>query len=589
MRKCPKCHREWGATEEVIFCPSDGALVTNLVLNGKYRLENLLNEGGMGTVYRATHLALDKTVAIKVLSPRLLFSDISRKRFLREARYTAELQHDNIIQVFDLDEENGITYFVMELLEGLDLRQKMQQQGRMTYNEIAHILNQTCTAVHAAHSRGILHRDLKPANIFLTPTDDGLERIKVLDFGIAKLVAHETQSLTADGAVVGTPEYVSPEQACDEILDARSDVYSLGVILYEMLTRQVPFRASMPALTLLKHINEKPTPLRSINSDIPQAVENVVLQALEKKREHRQQSAAQLAQEFSEAIENCGTVLYGQVLSIHEFETMLIDRGQPTSQRRGRARYFTETLPGDIALEMIYVPGGTFLMGSPKNEPGRSSDEGPQHQVTLSPFFLGKFQITQEQWRVVAGLPKQVRHLNPDPAYFKDPNRPVEQVSWDDAVEFCQRLSHSTGKAYRLPTEAEWEYACRAGTTTPFSCGESITTEVANFNGSGSSVLMSSKGKARGETVPVGNLGMANNFGLYDMHGNVWEWCSDWFSRYTIDPVIDPKGPARGSGRVNRGGSWFSLAANCRSANRGSLSPGSKLAYLGLRVAACIQ
>jgi formylglycine-generating enzyme required for sulfatase activity len=152
--------------------------------------------------------------------------------------------------------------------------------------------------------------------------------------------------------------------------------------------------------------------------------------------------------------------------------------------------------------------------------------EKPQHQVTVQPFSMGKFQVTQVQWKAVATLTKVNRDLKPEPSKFKGDNRPVEQVSWYDAIEFCDRLSRKTGKPYRLPSEAEWEYACRAGTTTPFHFGETITSELANYNANytyGAGV----KGIYREQTTPVGSFGVANSFGLYDMHGQVWEWCAD--------------------------------------------------------------
>lgn len=584
MRICPKCFREFA--ESVVFCPHDGALVLNTILNQKYRLDEMLNEGGMGVIYRGTHLDLNKKVAVKIMLPRYIPDETSRKRFIREARYTADLQHPNIIQVFDLEEEQGITYFVMELLEGMDLRRQIQLRGRMTLNEISNILNQVCLGVQAAHMKGILHRDLKPANIFLAQTEDGLELVKVLDFGIAKLVANETQSLTADGVTIGTPEYISPEHASDEMVDARSDVYSLGVILYEMLTGQVPFRGSMPAVTLVKHITEQPTSLQKLCPEIPTAVEEVVLRALEKKPEHRQQSTMQLAEEFAAAIRK-DSWLYPEIhVETYEFETILIEStGVVADQRQKKVRFFVETMGEGVDLEMVYIPSGTFLLGSPRTESGRSRDEGPQHQVTVSPFFLGKYPVTQVQWRTVAHFPKVKRDLKPDPSYFKGDQLPVEQISWHDGVEFCARLSALTGKLYRFPTEAEWEYACRAGTTTPFHFGETIVTDFVNYNGS-SSLNYNPKKKHRSQTSPVGSLGIANGFGLYDMHGNVWEWCQDWYGPYRDDPITNPKGPESGTGKINRGGSWFSLAVYCRSANRGHLSPGTRISYLGLRIVA---
>jgi len=219
----------------------------------------------------------------------------------------------------------------------------------------------------------------------------------------------------------------------------------------------------------------------------------------------------------------------------------------------------------------LLIPGGTFIMGSPDTEEGSSDEERPQHQVTIKPFCLGEYPITQAQWQVVATLPQIKGKLNPDPSRFKGAKQAVDRVSWDDAVEFCSRLSKQTKRNYRLPSEAEWEYACRAGTTTPFHFGETITTDVANYNGN-STYGNGPKGVYKGETTEVGSFGVANNFGLYDMHGNVWEWCQDeWHNSYDGAPtdgsawLRNDKGSDR---RLLRGGSWVYNPGLCRSAVR---------------------
>ena len=200
-----------------------------------------------------------------------------------------------------------------------------------------------------------------------------------------------------------------------------------------------------------------------------------------------------------------------------EFETVTVNsKGAITDRRKGQARYYVENING-VGLEMVEIPGGSFWMGSEK-----STDGGPKHQVNVPPFYLGKYEVTQAQWQAVAKLPKVNHDLNPDCSNFKGNNLPAEQVSWQSAMEFCARLSRATGRIYRLPTEAEWEYACRAGTTTEFSFGETITPEIANFDGN-EPYGSAPKGMARKRTIPVGSLGIANGFGLYDMHGNVEE------------------------------------------------------------------
>ncbi len=276
----------------------------------------------------------------------------------------------------------------------------------------------------------------------------------------------------------------------------------------------------------------------------------------------------------------------GITLSTFEFETVTLDSsGSVIERRKLQARQFVEELASGVTLEMVEIPGGTFLMGSPESEAGSYDDERPQHTVTVSPFYMGKYQVTQRQWRAVASLPKVSRDLESDPSHFKGDDLPVERVSWEEAVEFCERLSKATEKKYRLPTEAEWEYACRAGTTTPFAFGETITAEIVNYDGN-YPYASALKGEYRQQTVAVGSLGLANGFGLYDMHGNVWEWCGDWYSGnyYRESTRDDPTGSSTGSYRVMRGGSWRDDAQDCRSAGRFWYSPTLRTILLGFRL-----
>jgi formylglycine-generating enzyme required for sulfatase activity len=259
-----------------------------------------------------------------------------------------------------------------------------------------------------------------------------------------------------------------------------------------------------------------------------------------------------------------------------------------TEPSQGQGWQFLESLFSPemaFTLEMVQIPKGTFLMGAAEGEDGAQDNESPQHSVTVPKFFLGKYQVTQAQWRAVAtGLPKIEHDLNPDPSKFKGDTYPVEQVNWYEAVEFCQRLSQATGRDYRLPSEAEWEYACRAGTTTPFSFGELITTDVANYNGH-HTYGQSPKGDYRKQTTPVGSFS-ANGFGLYDMHGNVWEWCFDlWHDNYEGAPTNgSPWVTGKEKSRLLRGGSWYDYPGLCRSAYRYWVTPDFRDDSFGFRV-----
>ena len=228
------------------------------------------------------------------------------------------------------------------------------------------------------------------------------------------------------------------------------------------------------------------------------------------------------------------------------------------------------SLPG---MTFVRIPGGSFLMGSPPNEEDRDDDEN-QHRVTLSGFEMLTTEVTQGMWTAI---------MDSNPSKFKGNNLPVERVSWNDCQEFIKKLNQrDPGKGYRLPTEAEWEYACRAGTTTPFNTGKTLDASAANYDGN-YPYTGGRKGVYREKTVSVGSFS-ANAWGLYDMHGNVWEWCVDWYDSYPSGSVTDPRGPSSGSYRVCRGGGWLLNARNCLSAYRGNDGPSNRLGGLGFRL-----
>jgi formylglycine-generating enzyme required for sulfatase activity len=265
------------------------------------------------------------------------------------------------------------------------------------------------------------------------------------------------------------------------------------------------------------------------------------------------------------------------------FDVVTLDRdGRETERRRGRARQFSESLGKRAILHMVQIPGATFTMGTPATDAGGSQFERPQRQVNVAPFYLGKYPVTIDQWRAVMGAaPPGMKGLNNK--FRVSGRQPVVRVSCLEAEAFCARLSRTTRRAYRLPTEAEWEYACRAGTTSPFAFGESITQEVVNHDGD----LLRLWGKDCA-TTPVGSLRVANAFGLFDMHGNVWEWCRDhWHPSYQGAPIDGSawQRDADQGTRVLRGGSWSAQPIYCRAASRRfGGHPGVRSREIGFRV-----
>ncbi len=257
------------------------------------------------------------------------------------------------------------------------------------------------------------------------------------------------------------------------------------------------------------------------------------------------------------------------ILVIFFFQSGCLSSQQPDNQS------FTNS----IGIKLVLIPKGKLLMGSPKNEQGQDKDE-TQHQVTISQnFYMGATEVTQAQWQKV---------MEKNRSRFKGDELPVEEISWDDSIEFCKRLSEmpeekKAGHKYRLPTESEWEYACRAGTTTPFHFGSELNGRQANCYGT-APYGTNTKGPNLKKTSPVGTY-PANACGLYDMHGNVYEWCSDWYGEYPSGSVTDPSGPATGLYRVFRGGGWRFDAVICRSAYRIWFVPSFRFNYLGFRVA----
>ncbi len=308
IKKCNSCGNTFPSN--LSFCLNDGSPLVQLetligtVLDGRYRLDSLIGVGGMGDVYRATHVHLDTEFAVKLLKPEFVANQTAIKRFRLEAKAAGRIHHPNAVRVTDFGvTPEQIVYLVMELVKGESLRSMMRNEGKLDYLRTVNIVRQVCGAVDAAHRSGVIHRDLKPDNILIEIVHN-TERVKVLDFGIAKLREAKTDSfLTQAGTIIGTPQYMSPEQCQGKALDPRSDIYSIGILLYEMLTGEVPFDGESTLQVVYNQLHAPPRPLMELSPHVPATLAQVVMSALEKEPDQRPSSAVQLSDELKQAVE----------------------------------------------------------------------------------------------------------------------------------------------------------------------------------------------------------------------------------------------------------------------------------------------
>ncbi len=513
------------------------------------RVERQLGAGGMGAVYLGIHEVLQVQRAIKLILPDPPPDAASIERFRVEAQSAAKIHHPNVMQVFDFGKTDDNTFvMVMELLNGEELGDLLKREGTLSPERAVEIAFQIGQGLQAAHNSGIIHRDLKPPNVMVL-ADGG---VKVVDFGIAK-VLDGSKGLTGEGFIIGTQMYMSPEQLSGKKLDPRSDQYTLALLLYLMISGRLPFEGGTPRDLILARLGQTPIPLRSTKPDanITPLLDAVILRALSFAPEDRFASVQDFVNQARDAIRvSTDSSMVRQ--SVAPSVSVPVAQSETVGESKA-----VESIKTAAGIEMVSIPAGEFQMGGDKY-----AFEKPVHRVVISePFYMGKYEVTQAQWESVMGN---------NPSYFKGQDLPVEQVSWNDCQEFIRKLNaQGDGYIYRLPTEAEWEYACRAGTTGDYA---------GNLDAMGWY-----KDNSGSKTHPVGQK-QANSWGLYDMHGNVWEWCQDWEGAYPSKSVTDPTGPSSGSARVLRGGSWYDTAAACRSAYRFNYWPGDRYYSLGFRL-----
>ena len=600
---------------------SKGEFQIGDTIMSRYQILAKLGQGGMGVVYKC----LDKTsgieVALKALPPELSHNTIEMNDIKDNFQMVTILSHKNIasIKQLEMDPASGNYYVIMEYCPGEDLYSWLKQklrEGALTPDLVIPIIRQVADALDYAHNDcRIIHRDIKPANVMI----DANGKIKVLDFGLAAQIhTSMTRVSMAYHGTSGTGPYMAPEQWRGKKQNAAADQYALAVMAYQLLSGELPFESPDPAVLqqviLTQTADEIP--------GIPKYMNNAILRAMSKNPEERFASCT----DFVDTLEGKkgkgkGTKVnfndVGKVwkyLAIAAFVALTVMAGayvfqgspkqyggNTSSSNNSSTTSSSETyvssgnsseiqfngtvlLPDGVKLEMVKIKAGSFWMGSPKNESGRDSGE-ILHKVKLTKdYWLGKYEVTQAQWKAVMGN---------NPSRSKRDNRPVEKVSWDEAKSFCDQLNERYagklphGYKFDLPTEAQWEYACRAETTTAYSYGDSSDTVKMNYLGHFPCGPHAAKGVFRGRTVDVGSLGYKNAWGLYDMHGNVREWCRDLYGSYRDGggAVTDPVGPQTGSARVLRGGGWVSEAWRCRSAYRYYYNPYTRDFDLGFRLA----
>jgi serine/threonine protein kinase len=613
------------------------------ILGEKFKITKKIGVGGMATVYRATQISLGREIALKIIHPNLVNDNESISRFYREARDLAALSHPSIVTVYDFGTEDGYHYISMELLQGKNLSEVIRQEGRLDELKIVKYMAPIADALNHLHENGLIHRDIKSSNIFISSND----RAVLMDFGIAY---HQDKTISLSGAILGTVEFMSPEQARGDVIDGRSDFYSLGIVMYEAMTGRVPFYSDSPTSTLYKVVHEPPPPIID-DIKVSEDLKRLVLSMLEKDMTKRPQKGSFIydalnsivslseinrrkshdeGQKVQESSPTYSKDLKEKKSKIKKSATQS-PSGEKSDSLKGKrlvsiflivgaallliaAGWFffvrTSTTPaGDtnqlftqarqaysgndyisahkyllqvvtlspknteakqmmtecirrisglyISPNLISIPAGTFVMG---NDAG-GDDEKPQHQVSLSSFQLGKTEITNKQFVVFlnafdcpgSGTIKDMKVIDFSKSsniifengIFKtgpnSENLPVIGVTWDGANLFCKSFSG------RLPTEAEWEYAASGGENYIYS-GSNDPGEIAWYNENSS-----------GQIKNVGTK-KPNAFGIYDLTGNVWEWCNDFYDRayYKSSATQNPTGPETGTSKVIRGGDFSS-------------------------------
>ena len=567
--------------------------------------------------------------------------DKLRKKFIEEAKAIFKMNHPNIVKVHDIFEENGTAYYVMDYIDGKSLGDIVKQRGPLPEVEAVCYIRQVADALKYVHSLNRLHLDIKPGNVMVDATGHAM----LIDFGASKHYDMVSGENTSTLMGVNTKGYAPVEQSTQSFtkFSPATDIYALGATLYKLLTGITP-----PDANLLMAKEETLAPLPScisksthnavlkamtlIRADRPQTIDvflglldskitnsfddevtmceetEKARQAEEKCRlteeqklkedearraaeeEARRKAEEEQKRKAEEQKRNTAKksssknawlwivigviAVVGIIIGVNSNGNSsdsgnskqsggAIQSGNNTLSQQNFSKTYTAN---GVSFDMMMVKAGTFTMGATSEMKDPYSEEKTTHQVTLTnDYYIGKTEVTQALWKAVMGN---------NPSYFKGDNLPVEEVSWDDCQKFISKLNSLTGQNFRLPTEAEWEFAARGGNNSNHYqySGSNELGDVAWYDGNS------------GDKTHVVATKQPNELGLYDMSGNVWEWCSDWFGNYSSSSLTNPTGPNSGSNRVNRGGSWSNNARYCRSSYRNYYTPVSSCFNLGLRL-----
>jgi eukaryotic-like serine/threonine-protein kinase len=622
-------HQGWNARDGEPTLLPDRALGGRLapgVRIGQFELQTLLGRGGMGEVWKAWDPKVPRAVVIKLVPRELQHAAEAMARVKTTFKLVHELNDRNICPLYLLDEDPRFGwYLVMKYIDGQTLSSYratyVAHHGSFPLEQVVKVLRPVADALDYAHERRVVHRDIKPQNILVVGDADD---VLIVDFGLAAeirtTVTHFSQ-VRMDTS--GTRPYMAPEQWKSQYQDAATDQYALAVVAYELLAGRLPFESDDFDILRASVLQDPPEPIEGM----PDSVNRALLIGLAKQRKERFATCGELIRAMQGELsaqpmrqptpEKPAAAQPNRVDAPKPTPVPAAakpQRAQPEIQAAAEAP--TERI-NSIGMKMVRLPSGEFWMGSDESPeelvrlfPNTKAEwyrwEQPRHRVQLTrPFEIGRYPVTVREFRAFVedgGYKTEAEtggggyqwtgkewKLNLDldwrkPGFVQQDDHPVVLISWNDAIAYCKWLSRKEGTEYRLPTEAEWEYACRAGTTTRFCFGDDFERLVEygwHHKNSG------------GSTHPVGQK-KPNGWGLCDMHGNVWEWCQDWFDgeyykQFANRVAVDPAEPSAGSFRVFRGGSWRNGASRCRSAFRSRNAPGHRFGNLGFRLARSVS